>query len=70
MYKFLYETILPKYGSLAKLAYTDTDSFIYYIQTPDLYKEMAESSDAYDTSDYPTDHHPIFENKRQSAGKV
>ena len=53
MYQFHYETILPKYGSLAKLAYTDTDSFIYHIQTPDLYKDMAENLDAYDTFDYP-----------------
>ena len=51
IYKFHYETIFPKYGSLAKLAYTDMDSFIYHIQTPDLYKGMAEDLDAYDTSD-------------------
>ena len=36
MYKFNYEEILSKYGSRAKLAYTDTDSFIYHIQTLDL----------------------------------
>ena len=30
--------MLSKYWSLAKLAYTDTDSFIYHIQTHDLYK--------------------------------
>ena len=59
MYKFPYETILPKYGSLAKLAYTDTDSLIYHIQAPELYKDMAENLDAYDTSDYPTDH-PLY----------
>ena len=62
MYQFHYETILPKYGSLAKLAYTDTDWFIYHIQTPDLYKDMAENLDAYDTSDYPTDH-PVYSKK-------
>ena len=56
MYKFHYEDILSKYGSLAKLAYTDTDSFIYDIQTPDLYKDMADNMNAYDTSDYPVDH--------------
>ena len=29
---------MSKYGSHAKLAYIDTDSFIYHIQTPDLYR--------------------------------
>ena len=56
MYKFCYEEILSKYGSRAKLAYTDTDSFIYHIQTPDLYKDMADNLNAYDTSAYPVDH--------------
>ena len=61
MYKFNYEEILRKYGSRAKLAYTDTDSFIYHIQTPDLYKEMTDNMDAYHTSDYPLDH-PLHSN--------
>ena len=56
MYKFHYEEILSKYGSRAKLAYTDTDSFIYHIQTPDLYKDIADNLDAYGKSDYPVDH--------------
>ena len=56
MYKFNYEKILSKYGSRAKLAYTDTDAFIYHIQTPDLYEDMADNMDAYDTSNYPVDH--------------
>ena len=56
MYKFHYEEILSKYRSRAKLAYIDKDSFIYHIQTPDLYKDMAGNMDAYDTSNYPVDH--------------
>ena len=55
MYKFHYEEILSKNESRAKLAYSDTDSLIYHIQTPDLYKDMADNMDAYDTSDYPVD---------------
>ena len=56
MYKFHLEEILSKYGSRAKLAYTDTDSLIYHIPTPDLYKDMAGNMDAYDTSNYSVDH--------------
>ena len=56
MYRFHYEEILSKYGSRAKLAYTDTVSLIYHIQTPYLYKDTADNMDAYDTSDYPVDH--------------
>ena len=56
MYKFHYEEILSKYGSRAKLAYTDTDPFIYHIQTHDLNKDMAGNMDAYDTSDYSVDY--------------
>ena len=32
MYKLHYEEIMGKYGSRPKLAYTDTDSFIYHIK--------------------------------------
>ena len=43
MYRFHYEDILHKCGSRPKLAYTDKDSFIYHIQTHDLYKDMADT---------------------------
>ena len=70
MYQFHYETILPKYSFIAKLAYTDTDSFIYHIQTLDLYKDMAKNVDTYDTSDYPTDH-PLYSKKNSKLlGKM
>ena len=68
MYKFNYEDILSKYGSRAKLADTDTDSFLYHIQTPDLYNDMADKMDAYNTSDYPVDHH--FTRERMPRSKA
>ena len=42
MYKFLYECIKPKYGDIAKLCYTDTDSFIIHIITEDFYKDISD----------------------------
>ena len=70
MYKFHYEEIMYKYGSRAKLAYIDTDAFIYHIQTPDLCKDMANNLDAYDTSDYPVDHLLHSKTNAKFLGKV
>ena len=37
MYEFWYNYIKPKYGEKAKLNYMDTDIFIVYIKTEDIY---------------------------------
>ena len=41
MYEFWYDYVKPKYGEKAKLCYMDTDSFIVYIKTGDIYKDIA-----------------------------
>ena len=56
MYRFRYQQIIEKYGNKAKLTYTDTDSFIYLIETKNIYDDMAADIDAFDTSEYPTTH--------------
>ena len=56
MYRFHYQQIVAKYGSKAKLAYTDTESFVYLIETKNIYDDMAAHIDAFDTSDYPNTH--------------
>ena len=57
MYDFHYKYIKPKYGSKAKLLFTDTDSFLYEIETEDFYKDIAgDVKDRFDTSDYPEGH--------------
>ena len=48
-----------KYGDKCKLLYTDTDSLLQEIETEDVYKDMAEERDLYDTSDYPKEH-PLY----------
>ena len=40
MYEFWYDYVKPKYGEKAKLCYMDTDSFIVYINTDDIYKDI------------------------------
>ena len=57
MYDFHYEYIKPKYGDKAKLLFTDTDSFLYEIQTEDFYKDISGDVFArFDTSNYPEGH--------------
>nr|XP_042902165.1 uncharacterized protein LOC122270103 [Parasteatoda tepidariorum] len=55
MYHFYYNVMRPKYGENIKLLYMDTDSYIYDIQTEDLYEDMKGMIDHFDTSDYPED---------------
>ena len=53
MYEFWYDYIKPKYVENAKLCYMDTDSFIVYIKTDDIYKDIAEYSETrLETSNY------------------
>ena len=53
MYEFCYDYIEQKYGKIAKLCYTDRDSFIIYIKTEDFYSDIFEDVDKrFDTSSY------------------
>ena len=57
MYDFHYNYIKPKYGDKAKLLFTDTDSFMYEIETEDFYKDIGiDVKDRFDTSEYPHSH--------------
>jgi len=40
MYKFWYGYVKEKYGDSAKFGYMDTDSFIFEVETEDIYKDM------------------------------
>ena len=81
MFDFHYQYIKPKYGEKAKLLFTDTDSFMYEIETEDFYKDISEDvKDRFDTSDYPENHPsgiPTGINKKvlgmmkdEAAGKI
>ena len=43
-------------GKKCKLCFTDTDSLLYRLKTDDRHRDMMQSSDLYDFSDYPADH--------------
>ena len=53
MYEFWYDYVKPKYGKKAKLCYMDTNIFIVYIKTDNIYKDTAEDVEPrFDTSNY------------------
>ena len=56
MYEFHYEYIKEKYGENAKLLDMDTDGVKYHIKTEDIYKDMDENINIFDTSNYPKNH--------------
>ena len=81
MFDFHYNYIKSKYGDKAKLLFTDTDSFMYEIETEDFYKDISgDVKDRFDTSDYPENHPsgiPTGINKKvlgmmkdEAAGKI
>ena len=53
MYDFHYKYIKEKYGSKAKLLFTDTDSLTYEIEAEDVYQDFWNNKDLFDNSDYP-----------------
>ena len=65
MYEFWYDYLKPKYGEKVKLCHMDTDSFIVYIKTDDIYKNIEEDVETrFDTSSCELDRHlPKGENK-------
>ena len=53
MYEFSYDYAKRKHGDKAKLCYMDTDCFIVYIKTGDIYKDIAEDIETrFDTLNY------------------
>ena len=68
MYEFWYDYLKPKYGEKVKLCHMDTDSFIVYIKTDDIYKNIEEDvENRFDTSSCELDRHlPKGENKKSN----
>ena len=57
VYNFHYEQMVPRYSaSQLKVAYKDTGSLIYLIETPYLYKDVVSFKHLLDLSDYPQEH--------------
>ena len=53
MQEFQYDCVKPIYDEKVKLCYMDTDTFIVYIKTTDVYKDIAEDVETrFDPSKY------------------
>ncbi|MGI9555413.1 MAG: endonuclease domain-containing protein [Cyanophyceae cyanobacterium] len=70
MYEFHYDYIKQKYGEEAELLMTDTDSLMYHIKTNDVYEDMRQDLDRFDTSNYLPDN-PLHSTKNKKVvGKM
>lgn len=61
MYSFHYKYIKEKYGDKVTLLMMDTDSYVYQIETEDLYKDLYQDKHLFDFSDYDVNH-PLHSN--------
>ena len=52
MYQYYYDVMKKKYDDKIKLLYTDTDSFIFHIETDDLYKDFKDMNEHMGFSGY------------------
>ena len=56
MYEFWYDYVKLKYGKNTNICFMDTDSFIVYIKTNDIYGDIPEDVETrFDTSNYELD---------------
>ena len=70
MYEFYYEYLKAKYQSRCMLLFTDTDSLCCEIQTSDIYRDMGEAAELFDTSNFDPEH-PLYSKKNHRVlGKM
>ena len=70
VYEFWYDYVKPKYGENAKFCYMDTDNFIFYVKTDDIYKDIAKNVETrFDTSNFEIDR-PLPKGKNNNLTEV
>ena len=55
LYQFYYDYLKPKFGNKCTLLVTDTASFCCHTETQDLYQDMSQNLDIFDTSNFDKD---------------
>ena len=66
MYDYFYNNLKRRYSENIVLLYMDADSFILEITTDEVYKDMEEDEDIYDTSNYDPNN-PLFSNQNKKV---
>ena len=66
MYHFYYDVMKKKYDYKIKLLYTDTDSFIFHIETEDLYNDFDDMKEHMDFSGYDKSQ-PSYDNTNKES---
>ena len=56
MFDFFYNFLKKKYKDKLQLLMTVTDSLLFFVQCDDIYRDMHENLELFDTSDYPENH--------------
>ena len=69
MYDFHYNYIKQKYGSEAKLLFTDTDSLTYEIEADDVYSDFWKDKNRFENSDYSQDSPYFDKTNKKVIGK-
>jgi hypothetical protein len=72
MYDFHYNRISHTYNrdrKRATLLFTDTDSLCYLVETGDIFKDVRDNADWFDTSDFPKDHPCFSDTNKKVLGK-
>ena len=70
MYDFFYNELKKQYGPKCELLNTDTDSLLVEIETDDVYKDIENNKDLYDTSDYQKEHKLYSNINKKVLGKM
>ena len=66
---FHHEVMKQKYGNNIQLLFTDTDSLCYEISTDDVYEDMKDFQDYFDTSNYEKTKPPFSDRFKKIPGK-
>ena len=70
IFDFRFNVMRKRYGTNARLLFSDTDSLCYHVFADDVYRDMLDYRDLLDTSAYPRDHFLYSGENMKVIGKM